>query len=96
MDDGKEKARVGTAWGEFTVQWDKINGGVRFSMLECPNAVAWTITTGFPPDRDKIVLHLTINRMKKHHDFIQETNNFLDDWSTGIENNYGNLKQNIA
>ncbi|MDO9276168.1 MAG: hypothetical protein Q7T92_11545 [Lutibacter sp.] len=39
-----------TLWGEFNISYDKINGGVRFALLDCPNALAWTITTGFPPE----------------------------------------------
>jgi len=38
-----------TLWGEFLINHNKIKGGVRFTLLDCPNAVSWTITTGFPP-----------------------------------------------
>jgi len=50
-----------TLWGEFLMSYSKINGGIRFSLLSCPNALTWTITTGNPPESNKIVLHCTIN-----------------------------------
>ena len=46
-----------TLWGEFNISYDKINGGVRFALLDCPNALSWTITAGFPPEKYKIILH---------------------------------------
>jgi hypothetical protein len=83
-------AFIGTLWGEFDLSFDKINGGVRFALTSCPNALVWTITTGFPPARDKLIIHATINRTRKPQEFIDEVNEFLDDWEKGIIN-YFNL-----
>lgn len=77
-------ALIGTLWGEFDLSYDKINGGVRFALTSCPNALAWTITTGFPPDRDKIIIHASINRTQKQKEFINEINDFLEDWESGL------------
>lgn len=73
------EVQIGGIWGEFTLCFQKINGGIRLSLQECPNALAWTITTGYPPNRDAIILHLTINRQRKHQIFIEEINEFLND-----------------
>lgn len=81
-----DEARVGGIWGEFTLHRDQIMGGVRFALLDCPNALAWTITTGYPPAREKIVIHLTINRERKPQEFIEEIEQFLKDLETGLEN----------
>ena len=75
-----------TLWGEFLISYHKINGGVRFTLLDCPNALAWTITTGFPPERNKIMLHCTINRTQKPTEFVEEINEFLDEWVAGLTN----------
>ena len=74
-----------TLWGEFIITYDKINGGVRFTLLDCPNALSWTITTGFPPERNKVILHATINRTQKAEEFIEEIDDFLDEWELGIK-----------
>ena len=79
-----EDAIIGTLWGEFDLSYDKINGGVRFALKSCPNALAWTITTGYSPEKSKIVIHATINRTRKHSEFIEEVNEFLDDWEKGL------------
>lgn len=84
-------AHIGSIWGEFTLKYDRIKGGVRFYLVECPNAFTWTITTGYPPGREKIVLHLTINRTRKKQEFIDEINEFIVDWETGIEKNYHSI-----
>lgn len=79
-------ALIGTLWGEFDLSYDKINGGVRFALTSCPNALAWTITTGFPPEREKLILHVTINRTQKQQEFVDEINDFIEDWSEGLIN----------
>ncbi len=84
MEKGDELCAIGGMWGEFTLRRDHIMGGVRFSMLDCPNALAWTITTGYPPSRDKLVIHLTINRDKKQEAFVEEIHQFLSDMEKGI------------
>lgn len=73
-----------TLWGDFNISYHKIKGGVRFTLLDCPNALSWTITTGFPPERNKIVLHLTINRTQKHENFIEEMREFMEEWEEGL------------
>ncbi len=58
--------------------------GVRFTLLDCPNALSWTITTGFSPEKNKIVVHCTINRTEKPTEFIEEINEFLNEWEAGL------------
>jgi hypothetical protein len=78
-------AEIYCLWGKFTVHKQLINGGIRFSMPDCPNALAWTITTGFPPATDKIVIHCTINRTEHDADFIESIEAFLHGWKLGLE-----------
>jgi len=84
LDGGTEVCTIGGMWGEFTLRRDEIMGGVRFSMLDCPNALAWTISTGYPPARNKAVIHLTINRERKQDEFVEEIHHFLDDMDAGL------------
>jgi len=74
-----------TLWGEFSIGYNKIKGGVRFSLLDCPNALTWTITLGYPPEQNQLILHCTINRKQKPAEFIEEINEFLDEWQQGLE-----------
>lgn len=85
LEDLNNNFLGGTLWGEFNISFDKINGGVRFALLDCPNALSWTITTGLPPEREKIVMHCTINRTEKPDEFIEEINEFLDEWVEGLK-----------
>jgi len=88
IKDKKSYFKGATIWGEFKISYDKINGGVRFTLLDCPNAFAWTITTGYPPERNKIVLHCTINRVHKQEEFITQIQEFLDEWEAGLQANF--------
>lgn len=79
-----ERGEIYSSWGQFIVQRELIRGGVRFSLPKCPNALAWTITTGFPPAPDVIVIHCTINRREHDPDFIASIEKFVDDWREGL------------
>jgi hypothetical protein len=84
LEDHPEVILTGGMWGEFIVRRDAIMGGVRFSMLNCPNALAWSITYGYPPARDKIIIHLTINRERKQQEFLDEIHLFMEDLNKGL------------
>ena len=84
LEENGNNFKGGTLWGEFNISYDTINGGVRFTLLDCPNALSWTITTGFPPERTKIILHCTINRTQKPSEFVEEIDAFLDEWEEGM------------
>ena len=81
----ESEASIGGVWGEFTLTRSLISGGLRFALSECPNALAWTITTGFDPDPAAIIVHLTINRQQQKELFIAEIEAFLDDQSVCLE-----------
>lgn len=72
-------------WGRFHIRQETVMGGVRFSVPDCPNALAWTVTTGYPPHPEKIVLHATINRTEHHPEFIDATEALLAALKTGLE-----------
>ena len=80
-------ADVYCIWGNFTVERQIINGGVRFTLPKCPNALAWTITTGFDPAPDKVVIHCTINRTEHDDEFIESIESFIKAWKLGLESN---------
>jgi hypothetical protein len=92
--NSENSANVYCIWGTFTVERQIINGGVRFTLPGCPNALAWTITTGFAPEPNKIVIHCTINRTEHDADFIESIESFINSWKLGLESNLPGSKQN--
>jgi hypothetical protein len=86
-------AEIGSLWGEFTLTRQEIKGGLRFSLLECPNALTWTITTGYEPAPESIVVHLTINRTEKEDEFLEEIKDFLDDHSRLLEDAFNSKEK---
>ena len=89
--ENDNSADVYCVWGEFTVHRQIINGGVRFSLPNCPNALAWTITTGFEQEPKEVVIHGTINRTEHDSDFIESIQLFIQSWKVGLENNLANI-----
>lgn len=92
LDEPKgDGVEIGGIWGEFTLNRTVIKGGLRFSLLECPNALCWTVTTGYPPERNSVVIHLTINRERKLPEFIDEIEEFLEDHRMCLEKFFSDL-----
>ena len=75
-------------WGRFHLRREEGMGGVRFWVPDCPNALAWTVTTGYPPHPQKIVLHATINRTEHDQEFIEATRELLTALKNGLEKNF--------
>ena len=95
-NQNKTEADIGGIWGEFTLTRNLIKGGLRFALVECPNALTWTITTGILPDPDLIVIHLTINRQQQKESFILEIEEFLDDQSNCLQDYFNRNSQWIV
>lgn len=88
--------QIGGIWGEFTLTRHPITGGIRFALQECPNALTWTVTTGFPPAPESIVLHLTVNRKEREQDFIDEIEEFLEDFANGLQKFFASREYSLA
>lgn len=85
LEQAGDRGRIYCVWGEFAVHREAIRGGLRFTLPGCPNALAWTVTTGLPPDPEVVVVHCTINRPDHDPDFIETIETFVDDWRVGLE-----------
>lgn len=83
--ENENNADIFCAWGEFKVQRQIIRGGVRFTMPGCANALVWTITTGFDPAPEKVVIHCTINRPEQDDDFVESIESFVNAYKLGLE-----------
>ena len=80
----ENEAEIYCTWGGFTVRREEIKHGVRFSLLNCPHALAWTVT--FNEDREDIIIHCTIDKREQDPDFVDSIHEFVVDWSNGITN----------
>ncbi len=77
-----DKAEIYCLWGAFNIRRDEIRYGIRFSLLNCPHALAWTIT--LKEASHQIVVHCTIDETEQDEDFIDTINEFVKDWAHGI------------
>lgn len=84
LSSAGDEGEIYCLWGQFRVRREAIAGGVRFSLADCPNALAWTLTTGLPPDPARLVIHCTINRRAHEPDFVESIESFLDAWVEGM------------
>lgn len=77
-----------SVWGTFQVNREAIRGGVRFTLPGCANVLQWTVTTELPPDPQKTVIHLTINRIDHDPDFVETLQQFVEHWKIGLDTNW--------
>ncbi len=76
--DNIDSGRIYCIWGEFDINREALEYGIRFSLPHCPNALAWTITCD--EENSKIVIHCTINKKQHDTDFIESIEQFVTDW----------------
>ena len=79
-----ERGDIYCVWGEFRVHRELIDGGLRFTLPNCKNAIQWTITPS-PENTAQVQVHCTINRTSQEPDFIESLENFVNDWRDGLE-----------
>ncbi|HHO59517.1 MAG TPA: hypothetical protein ENJ64_04690 [Thiotrichales bacterium] len=81
LADNGDSGVIYCLWGEFRVNREEIRYGLRFSLPNCPNALAWTITA----NDESIVVHCTIDKQSHDEDFIESIRLFMQDWAQGIK-----------
>ena len=80
----ENKADIYCIWGAFNVMREEIRYGVRYSLLDCPHALAWTITLN--EVNQNIIIHCTIDKAEQEPEFVESIHDFVEDWSNGIAN----------
>ena len=77
-----EQAQMDCLWGRYEIRREPIRGGLRFMLPTCPNALQFTLTTGFPPAPAAVMLHCTINRPPEvvDPDFAESLDMFMQAW----------------
>jgi hypothetical protein len=70
-------------WGQFQVARQRLKKGVRFALLNCPHALAWTITCH--QDGSLITVHCTIDKPQEDEDFVESIRLFVADWAAGLK-----------
>ena len=83
ISDSGNKGEIYCLWGQFAVSRDAIKKGVRFALLNCPHALAWTIA--YHADHGKLVVHCTIDDREEEAEFIESIKWFVADWIKGLQ-----------
>jgi len=78
LRDDENSGEIYCLWGNFEINREVLNDGVRFSLPNCPNALAWTITCD--EDNDEILIHCTIAKKQHDADFVESIEQFVTDW----------------
>lgn len=73
-------------WGSFNVRRDEIRNGVRYALVECPHALAWTVT--LDEAREHVVIHCTIDKTQSDPEFAESIHGFVADWAEGVREGF--------
>lgn len=80
-DTNRDAGEIFCLWGQFVVNRELLNSGLRFTLPKCPNALAWTVTA----EDEGTLIHCTINRKTQEADFIESIETFVEEWRRSIE-----------
>jgi len=70
-------------WGAFDVERVDVRCGTRFSLLDCPHALAWTIT--YDRQNQDLIVHCSVDKTELDPEFAESIQSFVDDWADGLE-----------
>jgi len=84
-DDSEGYGEIYCVWGQFQVSREKIRNGVRFSLLNCPHALAWTVAAHGSPAA--VVVHCTIDDKVAEEEFAESIEQFVEDFAEGLRGN---------
>ena len=84
ISEKNNEGEIYCLWGQFNIKREAIKYGVRFSLLNCPHALAWTIT--YNQKAHEITIHCTIDKKEEDKDFIESIDEFVSDWKSGLSN----------
>lgn len=79
-DTGTDSGEMYCLWGQFRVNRELLQRGVRFTLPGCPNALAWTVTA----EPQGTLIHCTINQEQHDPDFLETIETFVADWRDGM------------
>lgn len=77
-----ELGEIYCVWGLFQVSRTRILNGVRFALLNCPHALAWTVAVH--ESTNLIVIHCTIDDQESDPEFVESIEQFVADWARGL------------
>jgi len=80
--DHADQGEIYCLWGQFTVSRESIKNGVRFALLSCPHALAWTVA--YHASDAKLAVHCTIDDRQESEEFVQSIEQFVADWAVGL------------
>lgn len=81
INSHEEEGEIYCTWGLFQVHREIIKKGIRISLLNCPNALTFTITR----EGKDVVIHCTINTDEADQGFIESIKIFLTHLKQGID-----------
>ena len=80
INSDNNRGEIYCGWGLFNIHREIIKKGIRISLLNCPNALAFSITK----EEQGIIMHCTINTAEPDQDFVDSIRLFLSDLKAGI------------
>ena len=80
--ENENAGEIYCTWGGFIISREEIRHGVRFALLNCPHALAWTVT--YNEDSEDIIIHCTIDKREQDPEFVESIHDFVDDWTNGV------------
>jgi len=82
ISEDHNKGEIYCIWGQFNVSREVIKNGIRFALLNCPHALAWTIT--YHETQSILVIHCTIDDREEDSEFNESIQMFMSDWRFGL------------
>jgi hypothetical protein len=82
LSDQGNHGEIYSVWGQFNVNRELIRCGVRFTLVNCPHAFAWTTTIN--DKNNTVIVHCTMDKSEHDEEFIESIDQFMDEWADSL------------
>ena len=82
LADNGDRGEIYSVWGQFNINREVIKCGVRFTLVNCPHAFAWTVTIN--EKNNTVIVHCTMDKNEHEEDFIESIHQFMDEWRDSL------------
>jgi hypothetical protein len=82
LSDQDNHGEIYSVWGQFNVNRELIRCGVRFTLVNCPHAFAWTTTIN--DKNNTVIVHCTMDKSEHDEEFIESIDQFMDEWADSL------------
>ena len=83
------------AGDDNAVHQEVVLNGIHFNLPGSVDVMQWSITVEPDSRNGRVTIHCTVNQSELEPEYINQLQQFVEDWKTGLENGWARIKEEL-